>query len=79
MNLISYYTPRMLQGFEAMTLAHCSFNVLIRRSTMPFCCGQCGVMNSCRRPYANALEQAEINRYGMLGASTDTISVSVRQ
>ena len=29
---------------------HCSLIVRMTRSTMPFCCGQCGVMNSCRKP-----------------------------
>ena len=29
---------------------HCSFSVWTKRSTMPFCCGQCGVMNSCFSP-----------------------------
>ncbi len=29
---------------------HGSISVRITRSTIPFCCGQCGVMNSCLRP-----------------------------
>lgn len=30
--------------FEAVPMAHCSLSLLMTRSTMPFCCGQCGVI-----------------------------------
>jgi len=41
---------------------HCSFIVRIRRSTIPFCCGVCGWINSCVIPYrftvlVNRMEQ----------------------
>jgi hypothetical protein len=40
-------TRGVLLRFEAMT--HCSFNVPMTLSVMPFCCGQCGVMHFWRR------------------------------
>jgi hypothetical protein len=40
----------VLQGARSDGDEHISFSVRISRSTMPFCSGLCGVMNSCRRP-----------------------------
>ncbi|MCY0386495.1 hypothetical protein OVY01_04405 [Robbsia sp. Bb-Pol-6] len=40
----------MLQALEAMPVVHGSLSVQITRSTMPFCCEQCGVVNGCDSP-----------------------------
>lgn len=43
---IADYSAGVMLGFEAMPMHAWLFQVRITRSTMPFCCGQYGVMNS---------------------------------
>lgn len=47
---VSDRATRVLQALEAMPVVHGSLSVQITRSTMPFCCEQCGVVNGCDSP-----------------------------
>lgn len=40
----------MLLAFEAVSVCTLLLQRRMKRSIMPFCRGQCGVMNSCRNP-----------------------------